>query len=186
MGWKGKLNKIDDLRWEIPKEHKSTMRVPTRIFANSELLKEMKNDMTLEQGSNVASLGGIYKYSIVLPDGHQGYGFPIGGVAATDSEEGVISPGGVGYDINCGVRLLKTGLEKSRVKPQTKSLVDRLFGNVPSGVGSKSDVKFSVSDLENILDRGAEWIVEQGYGWDEDLDRLEENGRMSIADSSLV
>lgn len=101
MSWKGPLNKIDDLRWEIPKDHKSEMRVPTRVFANDELLNEMKQDQTLDQGSNVASLGGIYKYSVVLPDGHQGYGFPIGGVAATDAEEGVISPGGVGYDINC-------------------------------------------------------------------------------------
>ncbi len=101
MSWKGKLNKIDDIRWEIPKDHKKGMKVPTRIYANSTLLNELKQDKTLNQGSNVATLGGIYKYSVVLPDGHQGYGFPIGGVAATDADEGVISPGGVGYDINC-------------------------------------------------------------------------------------
>lgn len=101
MSWKGKLNKIDDIRWEIPKDQKPGMQVPTRIFANAELLEELKQDLTFEQGSNVATLDGIYKYSVVLPDGHQGYGFPIGGVAATDAEEGVISPGGVGYDINC-------------------------------------------------------------------------------------
>ncbi len=186
MSWKGELNKIDDLRWEIPKSYKSEMRVPTRIFANSELLDEMKNDKTLEQGVNVASLQGIYKYSVVLPDGHQGYGFPIGGVAATDAEEGVISPGGVGYDINCGVRLLRSNLDKSEVSQNIRDLVDLLFKEVPSGVGSKSKEKMSESELDEILRDGSKWIVENGYGWSEDIDRIEENGCLDRADPKLV
>jgi len=112
MVWTGKIKQIDDVRWEIPQDYKRGMRVPVRIYADAELLNEMRRDMTLEQATNVSFLQGIYKYSIALPDGHQGYGFPIGGVAATDAETGVISPGGVGYDINCGVRLLYTNLEK--------------------------------------------------------------------------
>ncbi len=186
MSWKGKLKKIDDIRWEIPADYKPEMRVPTRIYANTALLNEMKGDLTLEQGSNVASLGGIYKYSVVLPDGHQGYGFPIGGVAATDAEEGVVSPGGVGYDINCGVRLLRTNLQNSDVKPKIKDLVETLFKNVPSGVGSESKVEFSVSELDSILEGGAQWVVENDYGWAEDVKRLEENGRIDFADASGV
>lgn len=186
MSWKGELNKIDDLHWEIPKSHKPEMRVPTRIFANAELLKEMKQDKTLDQGSNVASLQGIYKYSVVLPDGHQGYGFPIGGVAATDAEDGVISPGGVGYDINCGVRVLRSDLDKSDVEGGIRGLVDLLFKEVPSGVGSKSKVKMSKSELDEVLEGGSKWMVENGYGWEEDVDRVEENGFLEQADSSKV
>lgn len=162
------------------------MRVPTRVYANEELLNEMKDDLTLEQGSNVSSLRGIYKYSVVLPDGHQGYGFPIGGVAATDAEEGVISPGGVGYDVNCGVRLLRSNLEKPDVEPDIKELIEKLFQNVPSGVGSESKVKLSVSDLDDVLKLGSKWCVENGYGWDQDLERLEENGRLEFATPSSV
>lgn len=186
MSWKGPLNKIDDLRWEIPQDYKSEMRVPTRVFANAELLKEIKQDQTLDQGSNVASLQGIYKYSAVLPDGHQGYGFPIGGVAATDADEGVISPGGVGYDVNCGVRLLRTDLEKSSVQSEIRGLVDKLFDNVPSGVGSKSNIHLSVSELDDVLKGGSQWCVENDYGWDQDIDRLEENGRLESADPSKI
>ncbi|KXB00212.1 tRNA-splicing ligase [candidate division MSBL1 archaeon SCGC-AAA261G05] len=186
MAWKGKIKKIDELHWEIPKDQKKGMRVPVRIFADVDLLKELKGDLTLEQATNVAFLQGIYKCSITLPDGHQGYGFPIGGVAATDAEEGVISPGGVGYDINCGVRLLRTNLEKSDVKPKLKNLVETLFRNVPSGVGSKSKVKLSKSQLSELLEQGAKWCVENGYGWEEDTDRLEANGCLRGADASKV
>ncbi|KXA92686.1 tRNA-splicing ligase [candidate division MSBL1 archaeon SCGC-AAA259E17] len=186
MSWKGKLNKINDVTWEIPPEHKEGMRVPTRIYANSELLNEMKEDLTLEQGSNISFLRGIYKNAIVLPDGHQGYGFPIGGVAATDAEEGVISPGGVGYDINCGVRLLRTEMDRPEVKSRIRDLVDLLFKNVPSGVGSKSKVKFSVSELDEILENGALQLVNDGYGRKEDIKRLEENGCLETADASAI
>jgi len=131
------LKRISEFVWEIPQKYKPLMRVPARVFSDEVLLEKMKSDLTLEQAANVACLPGIYKYSIVLPDGHQGYGFPIGGVAAIDYEEGVVSPGGVGYDINCGVRLLRTDLSYEDVKPRLKELVDTLFRMVPSGLGSR-------------------------------------------------
>mgnify|MGYP000208593148 FL=1 len=186
MSWNGPLEQIDDYRWEIPKDHKPEMRVPTRVYANKDILNHMKQDRTLEQGSNVSSLGGIYKYSVVLPDGHQGYGFPIGGVAATDADEGVISPGGVGYDINCGVRLLRTDLKKSDVKGGIRDLVDRLFDKIPSGVGSKSNIHLSKSELEEVLEAGSKWCVDNGYGWNQDLERIEEKGRLDAADPEKI
>ncbi|MGC8816554.1 MAG: RtcB family protein [Candidatus Hadarchaeum sp.] len=184
--WQGKIRKIDDLRWEIPQEYKRGMRVPARIYADAEMLEEMRRDLTLEQAANVTFLQGIYKYSITLPDGHQGYGFPIGGVAATDAETGVISPGGVGYDINCGVRLLRTGLDKKEVVPRLRELVDSLFRNVPSGLGSEGKVKVTPAQLDQVLEIGARWAVENGYGWEEDLERLEERGGMSGASARDV
>ncbi|MBS3814955.1 MAG: RtcB family protein [Hadesarchaea archaeon] len=186
MSWEDEIERIDEFHWEIPKSYKKGMRVPARIFASASLLEELKEDLTLEQATNVAFLKGIQKYSVTLPDGHQGYGFPIGGVAATDAEEGVISPGGVGYDINCGVRLLRTDLDKSDIESKIKNLVEKLFNKVPSGVGSKSNVKLSKSQLNEVLEQGAKWCVENGYGWDEDLDRLEANGQLSGADASSV
>lgn len=181
-----KVKQIDEVRWEIPTDYKPGMRVPARIYADRELLQEMGKDLTLEQGANVASLNGIYKYSIILPDGHQGYGFPIGGVAATDAETGVISPGGVGYDINCGVRLLRTELDRKDVEPKLRQLVDTLFQNVPSGLGSRGKIRLSISQLDEVLEHGARWAVENGYGWQEDLERLEENGCMEGALASKV
>jgi len=146
----------------------------------------MRQDRTLEQAANVAMLPGIYKYSIVMPDGHQGYGFPIGGVAAFDVKEGVISPGGVGYDINCGVRLIRTNLTEKEVRPRIKELVDTLFKNVPSGLGSKGRVRLHWTQLDDVLADGAKWAVDNGYGWKEDLEHLEEGGRMEGADPSAV
>ncbi len=186
MVWTGKIKQIDDVRWEIPQDHKRGMRVPVRIYADAELLNEMKRDMTLEQATNVSFLQGIYKYSIALPDGHQGYGFPIGGVAATDAETGVISPGGVGYDINCGVRLLHTNLEKKDVEPKLRDLVDALFRNVPSGLGSRGKMRLTRAQLDEVLENGARWGVEQGFGWQEDLERLEEGGCMAGAEAGRV
>jgi tRNA-splicing ligase RtcB len=186
MSWEGKIIKIDDLRWEIPQEYKRGMRVPARIYADVDLLNEMHKDLTLDQAANVSFLQGIYKYSITLPDGHQGYGFPIGGVAATDFEEGVISPGGVGYDINCGVRLLRTNFDKEDVEPKVRQLVETLFKNVPSGLGSTGHVKLSLSQLDEVLRYGAKWAVENDFGWEEDLERLEEGGCMMGADPSKV
>jgi tRNA-splicing ligase RtcB len=181
-----RINQIDEVRWEIPKDYKPGMRVPARVYADRELLQEMGKDLTLEQGANVAFLTGIYRYSIILPDGHQGYGFPIGGVAATDAETGVISPGGVGYDINCGVRLIRTNLSRQDVEPKLRSLVDALFRNVPSGLGSRGKIRLSVSQLDEVLEHGARWAVENGYGWEEDLERLEENGCMKGASAAKV
>jgi tRNA-splicing ligase RtcB len=145
------LEKIDDYSWRIPK-YRPGMRVPGTVFANSDLLEKMKTDRTLQQCVNVTHLPGIYKHAITLPDGHEGYGFPIGGVAATDYEEGVISPGGVGYDINCGVRLLTTNFSEKDIRPKIVQLTNTIFDNVPSGLGSKrSDFKVSMHDLDRLV-----------------------------------
>ena len=181
------LEKIDEYTWRIPKSFKPGMRVPGLVFADDELLAKMKTDRTLIQCADVAHLPGIYKYAITLPDGHEGYGFPIGGVAATDYEEGVISPGGVGYDINCGVRLLTTNLSEKDVQPKLRKLADIIFRNVPSGLGSRrKDFQISPSELDRIVTEGVPRIVEQGFGWPEDVKHCEENGHMSLADPSRV
>jgi tRNA-splicing ligase RtcB len=186
MTWVDKIKQIDDVRWEIPQDFRRGMRVPARIYADAEMLNDMGKDLTLEQAVNVTFLQGIYKYSITLPDGHQGYGFPIGGVAATDAETGVISPGGVGYDINCGVRLLQTSMEKKDVEPKLREIVEALFRNVPSGLGSTGHVKLTPAQLDEVLERGAQWAIENGFGWKEDLERLEEKGCMAGADAKKV
>jgi len=135
QSWEGPLNKIDDYRWEIPKTYNSGMRVPGLIYASSNLLEKIRQDQALEQVANVASLPGIVGHSLAMPDIHWGYGFPIGGVAATSLENGVISPGGVGFDLNCGIRLLRTNLTLKEVKPKVELLVDEIFRAIPSGVG---------------------------------------------------
>ncbi len=178
------LRKIDENTWEIPKEE--GMRVPGRVYASENLLEQIKQDKTLEQIKNVAHLPGIYKHSIAMPDAHQGYGFSIGGVAALDVSEGGISPGGVGYDINCGVRLVKTPLKAEEVRGKLKELINVLFQKVPSGVGKSSNISLSHGELEDVIEGGAGWAVENGYGLEEDLERLEENGCMEEADSSVV
>lgn len=181
------LRRVDKNLWMIPKEAKHCMRVPAIVFADDFLIEKMRQDKTLIQAANVACLHGIQKYSIVMPDGHQGYGFPIGGVAAMDIEEnGVISPGGVGYDINCGVRVLRTNLTIDEVRPKIKELVDTIYYNVPSGLGSTGKVRLSVQELEKVLDHGVEWAISRGYGWDDDKEHIEERGSWSLADSSKV
>ena len=180
------LIKLGDYVWEIPKSYKPGMRVPGRIFADDYLLQKMKSDLTLVQCANVAHLPGIYKYAIALPDAHQGYGFPIGGVAAIDAEEGVISPGGVGYDINCGVRLVRTDLTIKDVKPVLKELIDTIFSLVPSGVGVRGKIRLSTSELDNVLSEGVGWAIEHGYGWPEDAEFCEEKGCMKTADPDKV
>ena len=163
------------------------MRVPGIVFANEALLEKMKTDRTLWQCSNVTQLPGIYKHAITLPDGHEGYGFPIGGVAATDYDNGVISPGGVGYDINCGVRLLATTLSETEIRPKLTPLTETIFRNVPSGLGSRrKDLSISSSDLDHLAIEGVQWLVKRGYGWPEDADHCEENGRMPNADPYKV
>jgi len=181
------LRRIDKYTWMIPKGAQPCMKVPSIIYADDFLIEKMKQDLTLKQAANVACLHGIQKYSIVMPDGHQGYGFPIGGVAAMSVEEnGVISPGGVGYDINCGVRLLRTDLTVDEVRPRIKELVDTLYYNVPSGLGSTGKVRLSIQELDQVLNEGVQWAVRRGYGWSEDPEYLEERGSWSLADASKV
>ncbi|MCS7140567.1 MAG: RtcB family protein [Candidatus Nitrosocaldus sp.] len=162
------------------------MRVPVTIYANEHLLSKMLSDRTIQQAMNVATLPGVQKHVVVLPDGHEGYGFPVGGVAAMSLDDGVISPGGVGYDINCGVRLIRTDLDEKDVRPKLRELVNELFRAVPSGVGSEGVVKLSSAELDEVLTQGVYWAIRNGYGWDEDADVCEENGRMRGADPSKV
>jgi tRNA-splicing ligase RtcB len=178
------LRQITDLIWEIPKQ--GEMRVPAVVYASSGLLQSVRKDMTLQQARNVACLPGIQRMSYVMPDGHQGYGFPIGGVAAFDMDEGIISPGGVGYDINCGVRLLRTDFSEKDIVSRRKELLAEIFKEVPAGVGKGGITRLSRGVLKDILTRGAEWAVENGYGTGEDLLMTEEGGRMLDADPSHV
>ena len=181
------LERIGDYSWRIPKSYRRGMRVPGLVLADSMLLEKMRTDRTLLQCANVAHLPGIYKHSIVLPDGHEGYGFPIGGVAATDYDEGVISPGGVGYDINCGVRLLTTNLSKEDIVPKLRDLTKSIFTNVPCGLGSRrKNFRVTLSELNRILTEGATWVIEQGLGWDADAKHCEEGGFMEDADPDKV
>ncbi|MBN1913967.1 MAG: RtcB family protein [Candidatus Omnitrophica bacterium] len=185
--WQGPIEKIDDYRWRIPRSYKPGMRVPGIIYADEKLLKDIRHDKAAEQVANVAFLPGIVNASLAMPDIHWGFGFPIGGVAATDIENGgVISPGGVGYDINCGVRLLKTNFQYDEIKDKIKDLVYKLFSDVPSGVGSKGDIRVSVKEEKEILTKGAGWAVEKGYGSQEDLEYTEERGAISGADPAAV
>jgi len=180
------LEKIDNYTWRIPR-YKPGMRVPGIVFANGDLLEKMQTDRTLEQCINVAHLPGIYKYSITLPDGHEGYGFPIGGVAATDYEEGVISPGGVGYDINCGVRLLTTNLSEGDIRPKLAQLANTIFENVPCGLGSRrKDFRVTATDLDRLVVEGVQWVIDQGLGWSEDAEHCEERGCMKDANPDKV
>jgi tRNA-splicing ligase RtcB len=180
------LEKLDEYSWRIPK-YKPGMRVPGMIFADKSLMEKMQTDRTLQQCANVTHLPGIYKYAITLPDGHEGYGFPIGGVAATDYDEGVISPGGVGYDINCGVRLLTTNLSQEDVAPKLSVLTNTIFENVPCGLGSRrNDFRATLSDLERAVTDGVGWIIDQGLGWHEDAEHCEERGCMKNANPDKV
>lgn len=165
------LERVDQYTWKIPKGYRSGMRVPGIVLADEDLLEKIKRDRTLQQCCNTTHLPGIYKYAITLPDGHEGYGFPIGGVAATDYEEGVISPGGVGYDINCGVRLLTTNLSEQDIQPKLTQLTETIFKNVPSGLGSRrKNFRLSVHELDHLLASGVNWILDRGMGRPEDLD----------------
>lgn len=184
--WDGPLNQIDEFRYEIPKSYKHGMRTDGLIYADSKMMKSVVRDNAPEQVANVATLPGILKKSMAMPDIHWGYGFPIGGVAGMDMEKGVISPGGVGYDINCGVRMLTTNFTVKDVTPKLKQLIDAMFTNVPSGLGSKGKVRVDNRTLTQVLERGARWAVDSGYGWEEDLEHLEENGCLKGADSSKV
>ncbi|MGH9260653.1 MAG: RtcB family protein, partial [Acidimicrobiales bacterium] len=173
--------RIDAHRWRLPRQ--GGMRTDGLIFADEALMRDLEGDEAVQQVANVAHLPGIVGPSIAMPDIHWGYGFPIGGVAAFDEHEGVISPGGVGYDINCGVRLLVTPLSIVDARPRLARLLDTLFASIPSGVGaSRSDVRLEPRDLERVLRQGARWAVERGFGDPADLDASEANGTLPDAD----
>jgi tRNA-splicing ligase RtcB len=184
---KPELTKISDVVWDLPPTFKHGMRVPARIIATQKLLDSM--DMQVyDQISNVATLPGIQKFAFCMPDGHSGYGFPIGGVAAFDvNEGGVISPGGIGFDINCGMRLVLTALTREEVLPKLRTLVEKLFHRVPAGVGSRGFVDVSKEEFRNkVIIEGAVWAVQRGFGWKEDLERTELYGRADWADQSKI
>ena len=178
--------KIGENQYQIDADSNSGMRVPVRIYADEPLLQKMLSDRTIMQAKNVSSIPGIVGQSIVLPDGHEGYGFPVGGVAAMDAEEGMISPGGVGYDINCGVRLLRSNLTEKDVRSKLKELVTDLFSSIPSGVGSKGSVRLTPSQLDEVLVKGVNWAIDNGYGSSDDADVCEENGQIQNADPNKV
>ena len=178
--------KIGENQYQIDADPNLGMNVPVKIYADEPLLQKMLSDRTIMQARNVASIPGIVSHSVVLPDGHEGYGFPVGGVAAMDAEEGMISPGGVGYDINCGVRLLRSNLTEQTVRSKLKDLVNDLFSSIPSGVGSKGAVRLTNSELDEVLVNGVNWAIEHGYGSSNDSDVCEENGKIPGADPNKV
>ncbi|MCL9813135.1 RtcB family protein [Natranaeroarchaeum aerophilus] len=178
------LHKVRDYVWEIPQE--DDMRTPARVLASEQLLDEISEDKTLQQLKNATHLPGITRHAICMPDGHQGYGFPVGGVGALDAENGCISPGAVGYDVNCGVRMMTTSLTYDDVKGHEEELVDSLFTNVPSGLGGGGIVESGIDTIEAILDKGVEWAVEEGYGVEADLLACEDEGRRPDADPSAI
>ncbi len=184
--WTQVLRKIDEWRWELPASYKQGMRVPGLVFADERMLRAMAEEQAVEQVANVATLPGIVGRSLAMPDIHWGYGFPVGGVAAFDLEEGIISPGGVGYDINCGVRLLRTDLVEDDVRPRLDVLVDALYSAVPSGVGVGGRVKVGTREVDEVLSQGARWAVARGYGVPEDLDVTEAGGALEHADPAAV
>ena len=184
--WRNTLKKVDEYRWEIPVEYKNGMRVPGRIYASESMLDKIWEDNAFEQVANVAFLPGIVGYSLAMPDIHWGYGFAIGGVAATDIKDGVVSPGGVGFDINCGVRLLRTNLTSDEIRPKIKQIVDGLYQGIPSGVGSKGMLKVSAKDLQDIMLKGSRWAVQKGFGGEQDISVTEESGCIKGANPDKV
>ena len=179
------VERLDAYRWRVPRQ--GGMRTDGLIFADTDLMRDMEGDESIQQLANVAHLPGIVGPAIAMPDIHWGYGFPIGGVAAFDEQAGVVSPGGVGYDINCGVRLLAAPLTIGDVRPRLSALMDALFATIPSGVGaSRSDVRLQLRDLNRVLREGARWAVEQGYGHPSDLEAIEANGELPAADPDCV
>lgn len=179
-----RLEKLDDSRWLIPQT--GGMRVPGMIYSSEKMLESISMDQSPKQVANVAHLPGIVKYSLAMPDMHWGYGFPIGGVAAFDMKEGIISPGGVGYDINCGCRLVSTGLGVQDLKGKMPGLVDALYNHIPTGVGSRGKIKLSLADEKKVCLEGAGWAVKHGLGVQEDVEHTEEGGALTGADPGVV
>lgn len=180
------IRKISDFIYEVSMESKAGMRVPGRIVADWQLLQNAISDKGLEQVENVAFLPGIVKASFAMPDIHWGYGFPIGGVAALDAETGVVSPGGVGFDINCGVRLIRTNITVDELEPRLTEVMDVLSRTIPKGVGQKGKIILSDAEMRELLRRGVPWVVEQGFGWEEDIEFTEEGGALAGADPDKV
>src|SRR3989344_1891483 len=186
LGPPKEIKNISECVWELPISFKKGMRVPVRIIASEKLLKEMDAGV-FDQISNVATLPGIVNNAYCMPDGHWGYGFPIGGVAAFDVENGgVISPGGIGFDINCGMRLITTNLTIDDVRPKIKQLVDELYKAVPAGVGCKGFVKVTKEEFKNVMRDGAQWCVKNGYAWKEDIENIEDQGKIKQANPDKV
>ncbi len=186
MSKPGRLKRIDEYRWELPTTYKPGMRVPGLVYADENLAAQIDADQALEQVANVAFLPGIVGHSLAMPDIHWGYGFPVGGVAATGVEDGVISPGGIGFDINCGVRLLCSDLSEVEVRPRLVKLTEAIFHGVPSGVGVGGKVRLAGKEIDEVLRQGARWAVARGYGSEDDLERTEERGTFSAADPGKV
>ena len=186
MDWKQHLQKLDDWRWLLSPSYKPGMRVPGLIFATEKMLEGPGQDQAIDQVANVAFLPGIVNYSMAMPDIHWGYGFPIGGVAAMRLDDGVISPGGVGFDINCGTRVLSTNLRETDIRPHLKAVVDQVFRDVPAGLGGHGLAKVTAEDIDEVLSQGARWAVENGYGVPEDLEAIESGGSLAGANPDLV
>jgi tRNA-splicing ligase RtcB len=184
MNQRIEIQRIDDYRWRVPAQ--GDMRVPGIVYTSAKMLDQLRHEEALQQVANVATLPGIVKASMAMPDIHWGYGFPIGGVAAFDWKEGVVSPGGVGYDINCGVRLAGTDLHHHEIKDRIKDLVDGLYGQVPCGVGSTGSVKLTAKEEKKVLMHGSQWAVRNGFGTDEDIAHTEDGGRLPGADPSVI
>ena len=184
--WTGPTEQLDEFRFVIPKSYKPTMRTEGLIFADVKMMEQVKKDFAPEQVANVATMPGIVGRAMAMPDIHWGYGMPIGGVAAFGYDEGVLSPGATGYDVNCGVRLIRTGLSENEVRPKLKELVDTCFHNVPSGVGEGGIVKVDRKDLQRLAESGVRWAVENSYAWSEDPEHIEANGCLEDADFSKV
>ena len=184
--WTGPLEKVDNYRWRIPKSYKPGMRTEGIIYATQNMIAHIRQDQAPEQVANVAFLPGIVGPSMAMPDIHWGYGFPIGGVAAMRYEDGVVSPGGVGYDINCGVRLLRTDLTIDDLKGKVRDLTDQFYLNIPAGVGGEGKLRVDDNELKQVMRKGARWMIERGIGWPEDLDASEQSGCLDMADPECV
>jgi len=181
----GDFKRITENMWEIPVSFKDGMRVPARILSSGKLIDSV-DDKVIDQITNVACLPGITNYALCMPDGHMGYGFPIGGVAAFALDEGIISPGGIGFDINCGMRLLRTNLTLDDIRPRQEKLLSRLFATIPSGVGSKGFLKLSRPDFNQVMEKGSHWCRESGYATESDIEHTEDGGRIDGADHKAV
>jgi tRNA-splicing ligase RtcB len=180
------LEQVGPYLWRIPRDEARGMRVPGLVVADALLIAAIRTDASLEQLANAATLPGIVKAALAMPDIHQGYGLPVGGVVATDAEHGVVSPGAIGFDINCGVRLLRTGLEAAELAPRMRALIDRLYEAIPAGVGSRGSLSLDARTLDDVLARGAAWAVSAGYGVAEDVERIESHGGLDGADPGHV
>jgi tRNA-splicing ligase RtcB len=187
MSWLKILKQIDGERWELPQDYKPGMRVPALIYADRAMLEQLDDgDQAIEQAANVAMLPGIVGRSLAMPDIHWGYGFPIGGVAAMRVEDGVVSPGGVGFDINCGTRVITTALRADEAHPIMREILNQLYRDIPPGIGGHGFLRLNSAELDDLMVRGAAWMVDQGYGRADDLDACESNGCLPGADSSMV